>query len=145
MPVAVARSYAMPAGLRKVKICAQDDDGVFEIVRVSGPVSDPAVSSSVKAATFTDPVSAPDAVVPLAQLVGRQRANWRALREVGDHANQRLCDAQAADARPAPDVATPTEVTRPSTTADGWTGRGAAQLGRVEISCAPSVSRAQDR
>lgn len=30
-----------------------------------------------------------------------------------------MCDAQAADARPAPDVATLTEVTRPSTTADG--------------------------
>lgn len=41
--------------------------------------------------------------------------NWKALRAVGDAANQRLCDAQAADARPAPDVATFTEVTRPST------------------------------
>jgi len=41
--------------------------------------------------------------------------NWKALRAVGDSANQRLCDAQAADARPAPDVATFTEVTRPST------------------------------
>ena len=40
--------------------------------------------------------------------------NWNALRAVGEHANQRLCDAQAADARPAPDVATFTEVTRPS-------------------------------
>ena len=30
------------------------------------------------------------------------------------NANQRLCDAQAADARPAPDVATFTQVTRPS-------------------------------
>jgi hypothetical protein len=40
--------------------------------------------------------------------------NWKALRAVGDAANQRLCDAQAADARPAPDVATFTEVTRPS-------------------------------
>ena len=39
--------------------------------------------------------------------------NWKALRAVGDAANQRLCDAQAADARPAPDVATFTEVTRP--------------------------------
>jgi hypothetical protein len=45
--------------------------------------------------------------------------NWRALRQVGEHANQRLCDAQAADARPAPDVATLTEVTLPSTTIDG--------------------------
>ena len=53
--------------------------------------------------------------------IGRRvtSANWRALREVGDHANQRLCDAQAADARPAPDVATLTQVTRPSTTPDG--------------------------
>ena len=40
--------------------------------------------------------------------------NWRALRAVGEAANQRLCDAQAADARPAPDVATFAEVTRPS-------------------------------
>lgn len=45
--------------------------------------------------------------------------NWHALRAVGEHANQRLCDAQAVDARPAPDVVTLTEVTRPSTTADG--------------------------
>ena len=53
--------------------------------------------------------------------IGRRvtSANWRALREVGERANQRLCDAQAADARPAPDVATLTEVTRPSTTDDG--------------------------
>jgi hypothetical protein len=40
--------------------------------------------------------------------------NWTALRAVGDAANQRLCDAQAADARPAPDVVTFAEVTRPS-------------------------------
>jgi hypothetical protein len=40
--------------------------------------------------------------------------NWKALRAVGETANQRLCDAQAADARPAPDVATFAEVTRPS-------------------------------
>lgn len=53
--------------------------------------------------------------------IGRRvtSANWRALRQVGDDANQRLCDAQAADARPAPDVVTLTEVTRPSTTHDG--------------------------
>jgi hypothetical protein len=53
--------------------------------------------------------------------IGRRvtSANWRALRAVGEHANQRLCDAQAADARPAPDVVTLTEVTRPSTTSDG--------------------------
>jgi hypothetical protein len=41
--------------------------------------------------------------------------NWIALRAVGEAANQRLCDAQAADARPAPDVVTFSEVTRPST------------------------------
>ncbi len=41
--------------------------------------------------------------------------NWAALRSVGDQANQRLCDAQAADARPAPDVATFAQVTLPST------------------------------
>lgn len=35
--------------------------------------------------------------------------NWNALRAVGEAANQRLCDAQAADARPAPDVVTFTE------------------------------------
>jgi hypothetical protein len=45
--------------------------------------------------------------------IGRRVAaeNWKALRAVGDAANQRLCDAQATDARPAPDVATFTEVT----------------------------------
>ncbi|MCA1706109.1 MAG: hypothetical protein LC808_23750, partial [Actinobacteria bacterium] len=41
--------------------------------------------------------------------------NWTALRAVGEEANQRLCDAQAADARPAPDVATFTAMTRPWT------------------------------
>ena len=45
--------------------------------------------------------------------------NWHALRAVGEHANQRLCDAQASDAQPAPDVVTLAEVTRPSETADG--------------------------
>lgn len=45
--------------------------------------------------------------------------NWNALRDVGDHANQRLCDAEAADAQPAPDVATLNRVTRPSVTAEG--------------------------
>lgn len=45
--------------------------------------------------------------------------NWRALRSVGENANRRLCDAQAQDARPAPDVVTLAQVTRPSTTADG--------------------------
>src|SRR5207237_5288781 len=43
----------------------------------------------------------------------------RALRAVGDKANRRLCDAQAADARPAPDVVTLAQVTRPSVTPDG--------------------------
>jgi hypothetical protein len=45
--------------------------------------------------------------------------NWRALRAVGDRANQRLCDAQASDARPAPDVAAFASVVGPSTTPDG--------------------------
>jgi len=45
--------------------------------------------------------------------------NWHALRAVGDSANQRLCDAQAADARPAPDVVTVAAVTRPTKTEDG--------------------------
>ena len=45
--------------------------------------------------------------------------NWRALRAVGDNANQRLCDAQARDAAPAPDVVTLAQVTRPTKTADG--------------------------
>lgn len=53
--------------------------------------------------------------------IGRRvnQANWRALRHVGEAANQRLCDAQAQDARPAPDVVTFNEVTGPSTTKDG--------------------------
>jgi hypothetical protein len=41
--------------------------------------------------------------------------NLYALRAVGEGANQRLCDAEAADAQPAPDVATFCQVTRPST------------------------------
>jgi len=45
--------------------------------------------------------------------------NWNALREVGEHASQRLCDAEAADAQPAPDVATLNQVTQPSLTGDG--------------------------
>jgi len=45
--------------------------------------------------------------------------NWRALRAVGEQANRRLCDAQAIDARPAPDVVTLAQVTRPSVTPDG--------------------------
>jgi hypothetical protein len=53
--------------------------------------------------------------------VGRRLTygNWNALRTVGDNANQRLCDAEAADAMPAPDVATLNQVTRPSLTSDG--------------------------
>jgi hypothetical protein len=53
--------------------------------------------------------------------IGRRltAANWKALRAVGDKANQRLCDAQAANARPAPDVVTLNQVTRPSLTNDG--------------------------
>jgi len=45
--------------------------------------------------------------------------NWNALRDVGTHANQRLCDAEAAGAMPAPDVATLNQVTRPSATGEG--------------------------
>jgi hypothetical protein len=53
--------------------------------------------------------------------VGRRlnAANWNALRAVGTKANQRLCDAQAADAQPAPDMVTLHQVTRPSHTSDG--------------------------
>jgi hypothetical protein len=45
--------------------------------------------------------------------------NWQALRAVGESANRALCEAEAGDARPAPDVATFSLVTRPSTTEDG--------------------------
>ncbi len=45
--------------------------------------------------------------------------NWTALRQVGESANRRLCDAEAADAQPAPDVATFSQVTQPSKTQDG--------------------------
>ena len=45
--------------------------------------------------------------------------NWNALRAVGESANRRLCDAEAQDAMPAPDVATLQSVTRPSRTQDG--------------------------
>jgi hypothetical protein len=53
--------------------------------------------------------------------IGRRvkRDNWQALRAVGDQANQRLCDAQASDARPAPDVATFAAIVAASTTTDG--------------------------
>ena len=50
--------------------------------------------------------------------------NWNALRAVGEHANQRLCDAQAADAHPAPDVAAFARVTQPSTDIDGLPAPG---------------------
>jgi hypothetical protein len=45
--------------------------------------------------------------------------NWQALRAVGESANRCPCDAEAADAQPAPDVVTLAQVTRPSTTNDG--------------------------
>jgi hypothetical protein len=45
--------------------------------------------------------------------------NWNALRAVGKSANRRLCDAESAEALPAPDVVTFHEVTRPSNTEDG--------------------------
>lgn len=53
--------------------------------------------------------------------IGRRvnAANWKALQAVGEQANQRLCDAQAADAQPAPDVVTLNRVTGPSLTSDG--------------------------
>lgn len=50
--------------------------------------------------------------------------NWYALRAVGESANRRLCDAEATDAQPAPDVATFHQVTRPSTTHDGLQAPG---------------------
>jgi hypothetical protein len=51
-------------------------------------------------------------------------SNWSALRAVGEAANARLADAQAADARPAPDVVTFEQVTRPSRTSDGLSAPG---------------------
>jgi hypothetical protein len=50
--------------------------------------------------------------------------NWNALRAVGESANRSLCDAEATDAQPAPDVATFCQVTRPSTTDDGLYAAG---------------------
>lgn len=52
--------------------------------------------------------------------IGRRvnQANWRALRAVGEDANARLCEAEAKDAAPAPDVVTLASVTRPSKTPD---------------------------
>jgi hypothetical protein len=53
--------------------------------------------------------------------IGRQvcTKNWQALRAVGESANRRLCDAETADALPAPDVVTWQRVTQPSNTNDG--------------------------
>jgi hypothetical protein len=45
--------------------------------------------------------------------------NWNALRTVGESANRRLCDAESAEALPAPDVVTFPQVTRPSNSEDG--------------------------
>lgn len=45
--------------------------------------------------------------------------NWHALRAVGQAANRRLCDAEASDAAPAPDVATLQAVALPSEAPDG--------------------------
>jgi hypothetical protein len=45
--------------------------------------------------------------------------NRNARRVAGEHASQRLCDAEATSAQPAPDVATLATVTRPSRTDDG--------------------------
>jgi hypothetical protein len=45
--------------------------------------------------------------------------NCNALRAVGESAHRCLCDAEAADAQPAPDVVTWAKVTRPSTTDEG--------------------------
>jgi len=50
--------------------------------------------------------------------------NWDALRAVGEATNHALCEAEAADAQPAPDVATFCHVTRPSTTPDGLYAAG---------------------
>jgi len=50
--------------------------------------------------------------------------NWYALRAVGESANRRLCDAEAADAQPAPDMAIFCEVTQPSHTNDGLYAAG---------------------
>jgi hypothetical protein len=58
--------------------------------------------------------------------VGRRvcAQNWNALRVVGESANRSLCDAEAPDAQPAPDVATFCQVTRPSTTDDSLYAAG---------------------
>jgi hypothetical protein len=50
--------------------------------------------------------------------------NWNALRAVGESANRRLCEAEAQDAMPAPDVVTFQHVTRPSKAQDGLYASG---------------------
>ncbi|MCI0623711.1 MAG: hypothetical protein L0387_18980 [Acidobacteria bacterium] len=58
--------------------------------------------------------------------IGRQvcAKNWQALRAVGESANRRLCDAETADALPAPDVVTWQRVTQPSNPKDGLSTPG---------------------
>jgi hypothetical protein len=58
--------------------------------------------------------------------IGRQvcAKNWHALRAVGESANRRLCDAETADALPAPDVVTWQRVTQPSNPKDGLSTPG---------------------
>jgi hypothetical protein len=45
--------------------------------------------------------------------------NWHALRAAGESTNRRLCEAETADALPAPDVVTFQQVTQPSKRSDG--------------------------
>ncbi len=58
--------------------------------------------------------------------VGRRvcAQNWFALRAVGESANRRLCDAEASDARPAPDVLTFQQVSRPTKNPNGLHASG---------------------
>jgi hypothetical protein len=53
--------------------------------------------------------------------VGRRvnAENWHALCDIGQAANARLCEAEASDAAPAPDLATFEQVALPSETPDG--------------------------
>jgi hypothetical protein len=66
--------------------------------------------------------------------------NWHALRAVGEHANKRLCDAQAADAQPAPDVVTFDKVTRPSHI-DGQHAPGLPGLAWLDPSLPTEISQ----
>src|SRR5579864_5713467 len=50
--------------------------------------------------------------------------NWYALRAIGESTNRCLCDAEAADAQPAPDVVTFCRVTQPSKTDEGLYAAG---------------------